>query len=88
MKVKNNNGWLILSQEHFIGYVTNTLNNTFTNNFETNGAPYRRLLFPLLCAEKGRLRNAVANRVPSSRWAPKIFGTCCDRLTHSAHCLT
>ena len=30
----------MLSQEHFIGYVTTTLNNTFTNNFETNGAPY------------------------------------------------
>ena len=29
----------------------------------------RRLLFPLLHAEKGRLRNAVANRVPASRWA-------------------
>ena len=30
----------MISQEHFIGYVTTTLNNTFTNNFETNGAPY------------------------------------------------
>ena len=30
----------MLSQEHFIGYVTTTLNNTFANNFETNGAPY------------------------------------------------
>ena len=48
----------------------------------------RRLLFPLLHAEKGRLRNAVANCVPASRWVPKILGTCCDRLTHSAHCLT
>ena len=48
----------------------------------------RRLLFPLLHSEKGRLRNAVANRVPASRWVPKILGTCCDRLTHSAHCLT
>ena len=48
----------------------------------------RRLLFPLLHAEKGRLRNAVANRVPASRWVPKILGTRCDRLTHSAHCLT
>ena len=28
----------MLSQEHFIGYVTTTSNNTFTNNFETNGA--------------------------------------------------
>ena len=46
----------------------------------------RRLLFPLLHAEKGRLRNAVANRVPASRWVPKILGTCCDRLTHSTHC--
>ena len=48
----------------------------------------RRLLFPLLHAEKGCLRNAVANCVPASRWVPKILGTCCDRLTHSAHCLT
>ena len=30
----------MLSQEHFIGYVTTTLNNTFANNFETNGASY------------------------------------------------
>ena len=30
----------MLSQEHFNGYVTTTLNNTFANNFETNGAPY------------------------------------------------
>ena len=28
----------MLSQDHFIGYVTTTLNNTFANNFETNGA--------------------------------------------------
>ena len=48
----------------------------------------RRLLFPLLHAEKERLRNAVANRVPASCWVPKILGTRCDRLTHSAHCLT
>ena len=48
----------------------------------------KRLLFPLLHAEKGRLRNAVANCVPASRWAPKILGTCCERLTHSAHYLT
>ena len=32
----------MLSQEHFIGYVTTTSNITFTNNFETNGAPYLR----------------------------------------------
>ena len=44
----------------------------------------RRLLFPLLHAEKGRLRNAVANRVAASRWVPKILGTCCDRLTQCA----
>ena len=48
----------------------------------------RRLLFPLLHAEKGRLRNAVANRVPASCWVPKILRTRCDRLTHSSHCLT
>ena len=33
----------------------------------------RRLLFPLLHAEKGRLRNAVANRVPASRWQGILF---------------
>ena len=31
----------------------------------------RRLLFPLLHAEKGRLRNAVANRVPA--YAGRVF---------------
>ena len=43
----------------------------------------RCLLFPLLHAEKGRLCNAVTNRVPASRWVPKILGTRCDRLTQS-----
>ena len=53
-------------------------------NFERKTLPAcRRLVFPLLHAEKERLRNAVANRVPASRWVPKILGTCCDRLTHS-----
>ena len=33
----------------------------------------RRLLFPLLHAEKGHLRNAVANRVPESRWQGILF---------------
>ena len=33
----------------------------------------RRLLFPLLHAEKGRLRNAVANRVLASRWQGILF---------------
>ena len=33
----------------------------------------RGLLFPLLHAEKGRLRNAVANRVPVSRWQGILF---------------
>ena len=48
----------------------------------------RSLIFPLLHTEKGCLRNAVANHVPASCWVPKILGTRCDRLTHSAHCLT
>ena len=39
----------------------------------------RRLLFPLLHVEKGHLRNAAANRVPASRWVPKILGTRCDK---------
>ena len=33
----------------------------------------RRLLFPLLRAEKGRLRKAVANRVPASCWQGILF---------------
>ena len=33
----------------------------------------RHLLFPLLHAEKGRLRNAVANRVPASRWQGTVL---------------
>ena len=56
--------------------------------FSINLPACRPLLFPLLHAEKGRLRNAVANRVPASHWVPKILGTYCDRLTHSAHCST
>ena len=31
---------------------------------------------------------SLIRRVQASRWVPKILGTCCDRLTHSAHCLT
>ena len=38
----------------------------------------RRLLFPLLHAEKGRLRNAVANRVPASRWQGILFRINCE----------
>ena len=33
----------------------------------------RRLQIPLLHAEKGRLPNAVANRVPASRWQGILF---------------
>ena len=39
---------------------------------------YRRLLFPLLHAEKGRLRNAVANRVAASRWQGILFRLNCE----------
>ena len=38
----------------------------------------RRLLFPLLHAEKGCLRNAVANRVPASRWQGILFRINCE----------
>ena len=41
----------------------------------------RRLLFPLLHAEKGRLRNAVANRVPASRWQGLLFRTNCEIIS-------
>ena len=42
---------------------------------------YRRLLFPLLHAEKGRLRNAVANRVPASRWQGILFCINCEIIS-------
>ena len=63
--MKNNDGWFILSQEHFTGYVGTTLNITLTNNFETNGAPYLfaprldslfvtwRSLWVEVCADQG-----------------------------------
>ena len=41
----------------------------------------RRLLFPLLHAEKGRLRNAVANRVPVSRWQGILFRINCEIIS-------
>ena len=41
----------------------------------------RRLLFPLLHAEKGRLRNAVADRVPASRWQGILFRINCEIIS-------
>ena len=41
----------------------------------------RRLPFPLLHAEKGRLRNAVANRVPASRWQGILFRINCEIIS-------
>ena len=41
----------------------------------------RHLLFPLLHAEKGRLRNAVANRVPASRWQGILFRINCEIIS-------
>ena len=41
----------------------------------------RRLLFPLLQAEKGRLRNAVANRVTASRWQGILFRINCEIIS-------
>ena len=41
----------------------------------------RRLLFPLLHAEKGRLRNAVVNRVPASRWQGILFRINCEIIS-------
>ena len=41
----------------------------------------RRLLLPLLHAEKGRLRNAVANRVPASRWQGILFRINCEIIS-------
>ena len=41
----------------------------------------RRLLFPLLHAEKGRLRNAVANRVPASHWQGILFRINCEIIS-------
>ena len=42
----------------------------------------RRLLFPLLHAEKGRIRNAVANRVPASRATKEIGDVCKQAINH------
>ena len=41
----------------------------------------RRLLFPLLHAEKGRLCNAIANRVPASRWRGILFRINCEIIS-------
>ena len=41
----------------------------------------RRLLLPLLHAEKGRLRNAVANHVPASRWQGILFCINCEIIS-------
>ena len=41
----------------------------------------RRLLFPLLYAEKGRLRSAVASRVPASRWQAILFRINCEIIS-------
>ena len=50
---------------------------TQLDHMEKNLSPLlpacRRLLFPLLHVEKRRLRNAVANRVPASRWQGILF---------------
>ena len=42
----------------------------------------RRLLFPLLHAEKGRMRNAVANRGAASRAAKEIGDVCKQAINH------
>ena len=42
----------------------------------------RRLLFPLLHAEKGRMRNAVANRGAASRAAKEIGDVCKQTINH------
>ena len=41
----------------------------------------RHLLFPLLHAEKGCLRNAIANRVPASRWQGILFRINCEIIS-------
>ena len=65
----------MLSQEQFIGYVTPpALNITFTNNFETNSAPYPTRSSPLLSSfcslpfeRKGKGRKFGHETCPSSR---------------------
>ena len=42
----------------------------------------RRLLFPLLHSEKGRMRNAVANRGAASRAAKEIGDVCKQAINH------
>ena len=50
--------------------------------FRPSGLPaWRRLLIPLLHAEKGRLRNLVANRVPASRWQGILFLINCEIIS-------
>ena len=58
-------------------------------NYDGQLPACRRLLFPLLHAEKGRLRNAVANRVPASGWVPfpratKEIGDVCTQARWTA----
>ena len=64
----------MLSQEHFIGYVTTTSNNTFTNNFETNGTPYA--LQPILAlvspADKIDIFSVGEKRAEKSVWSPQV----------------
>ena len=53
------------------------------NNPQLRGtrAACRRLLFPFLHAEKGRLRNAVTYRVPASRWQGILFRINCEIIS-------
>ena len=51
----------MLSQEHFIGYVTTTSNNTFTNNFETNGAPYLSDVFVAVAVIKLPIKDRMTS---------------------------
>ena len=63
----------MVSQDHFIGYVTTTLNNTFANNFETNGAPYvLACLLPVLIVNLSIL-NHLNNKILVNSWLRNIF---------------
>ena len=73
---------LILFVARFLGHFCTSLLDTVRDYFVIAMLPAcRRLLFPLLHEEKGRLRNAVANRVPASRWQGILFRINCGIIS-------
>ena len=72
----------LLNQTQGVEEGTKSLDELFFYFWASRRLPAcRRLLFPLLHAEKGRLRNAVANRVPASRWQGILFRINCEIIS-------